>query len=160
ERLPRAYRERLARAAEPERTALLREWREQERQRRERALLPPPTRLAEFKLPLDAFVRDCLQPLLSPAEAERLNKAEGEWPRYPTPNRHFIPKVEKQLTPAEEEALRNAEGHWPLYPHLLFELAEKHQVTVPGGGVRIHLPGPVDFWNRFRTQAQGSAARP
>lgn len=233
EHLPRAYHERLAKATDAERTALLQEWRQKERHHPNLVLGLPPARLAEFQLPVQAFVHDFLRPLLSPAEEERLWKAEGEWPLYPATlvelsekhpfmlpafatgptwwkdlppevqirlelldaglqrrlhevegrwpefaltadaivrarniklprdlgpcsaqdlvkHRHFITKLEKELTPAEKAVLQKAEGHWPLYPHTLFQLAHKHKLTIPGGAVRVHLPGPREFWDKLR----------
>jgi hypothetical protein len=51
------------------------------------AVLPPPRWVSlppnEFPAPVQAFLKDKLLPALTPAERQRLRKAEGRWPQYP-----------------------------------------------------------------------------
>src|SRR5262249_11796716 len=42
-----------------------------------------PSRPAEFKPPLDKWVKDTLMPRLTKEEKEELRRAEGRWPEYP-----------------------------------------------------------------------------
>lgn len=129
----------------------------------------------EFKeLPED--VRQALKKL-TPWQRLRLAAAEGRWPDYgvrvvevaraagvtlprplgPCRPDEFAPAIrrfiESDLTPVlgpeEKSHLAKAEGHWPQYPRVLARLAHKHRLQVPGSA----LPGPADYWNRFRSHA-------
>lgn len=53
------------------------------------------------------------------------------------------------LDKVERERLKQAEGYWPLYPYTVLELARKHHLSIPG----TILPGPVDFWDKYRDGA-------
>jgi hypothetical protein len=110
-----------------------------------------------------------------------IKQAEGKWPEYAVEvvqfahaNRVRLPKqlgpcrpgefspsirrfIEKQLLPvlgADDAArLKKAEGFWPRYPRLLLNLAWKHGLQVPG----MHLPGPRQTWDPYRTPAPAKA---
>jgi hypothetical protein len=105
-----------------------------------------------------------------------LQQFEGKWPEYaikatqaarfnkiPLPQQlgparpeEFSPSLERfvrtQLEPAldpdETARLKRAEKQWPRYPRCVLDLARKHHLPVPGMG----LPGPREFWDRFRAQ--------
>jgi hypothetical protein len=94
-RFPKVQRDQLARLSVRERTALIRQIR-QERQRQKAQWqlagrfweelmkkVPLPTRLTELPPDIRAFFDDYLKPRLSPEELAALAKAEGRWPDYP-----------------------------------------------------------------------------
>jgi hypothetical protein len=93
-RLPRAYRDELKTASAEARAALVRHYRDEdrERQRQWRIALrhwdellrgAPPSRLKDFPQPVQSFVAEHLRPRLSTEEIKRLEAAEGQWPLYP-----------------------------------------------------------------------------
>jgi hypothetical protein len=51
-----------------------------------------------------------------------------------------------RLTPEEKDRLEKAEGKWPDYPDALMELAQKHQLAIPG----MALPESREFWDALR----------
>src|SRR5207302_8332181 len=90
--LPKARRDQLQTVQGAEREALIKRWREEERQQREEwrtamrrwdEVVRKPTRLADFPPAIQVFVRDYLRPRLSPGEQERLDQAEDTpWPGF------------------------------------------------------------------------------
>jgi hypothetical protein len=108
-------------------------------------------------------------------------QAEGKWPDYALAvtkfarsNKVVLPRQLGPCRPAEfsvsvrkfrEEKLlpvlgaddvallRKAEGNWPYYPRLLFQLARKHGLQVPG----MELPGPRYLWNPYRVTPAAKA---
>src|SRR5262245_33813195 len=71
---------------------------------------------------------------LGPNKLEHLPPAVQE-----TVRRQLLPA----LTRAEKDDLAAKEGKWPDYPELLYELAKRHDLTMPGT-VR---PCPSEFWD-------------
>jgi hypothetical protein len=122
--LPKAYRDKIDAAKGAERTALIQEYRQQDKVRREEWQLAlrhwddmvsgrQPSRLREFQPAVQTFVNEHLKPRLSADELDRLEKAEGKW---------------------------------PLYAQVLVELADKHAVAFPGaaGGPKLFSELPKE----------------
>jgi hypothetical protein len=114
---------------------------------------------------------------LSPSDLRSLRNFEGKWPEFalrvveasrrnqidlprplgpsraddfPLSVRNFIrEKLAPVLEPDEKERLDQAEGRWPAYPRTMLNLARRHRLWVPG----MTLPGPREYWNRFRSQS-------
>ncbi len=136
-------------------------------------LLPgPPTGPARFH-ELPAAVQERLPMLRNSPPLVR--QAEGKWPHYamavtelarrrkitlpqplgPAHAENFSPAIREFLTQKlmpvleqeEKNRLKRVEGQWPRYPQVLLDLARKHYLQVPGMG----LPGPREFWDKFRT---------
>ncbi len=107
-------------------------------------------------------------------QAKSLEKHPNRWPDYALAvtevaarNRHnirplgackpaeFPPDAEAfikdellpVLTTGEADRLRQTEGQWPAYPKLLYELAKKYTLVIPG----MSLPGPRELWESART---------
>jgi hypothetical protein len=108
-RLPKAYRDKIDATKGADRTAMIREYRQKDRVRREEWQLArrhwddmvsgrQPSRLREFQPAVQTFVNEHLKPRLSAEELDRLEKSEGKW---------------------------------PLYPQILVELTDKHAVAFP-----------------------------
>jgi hypothetical protein len=55
-----------------------------------------------------------------------------------------------RLAEPERKRLLDAEGNWPEFPRTLVLLAPKYNVRLPPVGAVVHLPGPVQYWNRYR----------
>jgi hypothetical protein len=137
----------------------------------------------EFKdLPSD--VQAVLTKNLKPWQRLRLLGHEGKWPEYalavtkmaetnkislprplgPTHSWDFEPAIQQfidkdlagLLDANEKVHLEKTEGQWPEYPRQVRQLALKHRRMVPGTG----LPGPRDYWDRFRSHAQAAATGP
>ncbi|HEV3258453.1 MAG TPA: hypothetical protein VG013_16370 [Gemmataceae bacterium] len=108
ERLPRAERDKVQNAKDPERQALIRALRQQQRKRRQEwqvalrhwpeLIAPPPTHLADFPYGVKTYVNDYLRPLLWPMEEQRLKILEGK----------------------------------PGLPRLIVTLSDRHAVVLPG----------------------------
>src|SRR5262249_19983576 len=96
ERLPVATQERIKKTPDAERPALIAQLRAEERQRNQEWQVamkhweeliqprrpPGPVRLTELQPVVREFVKDSLLPMLSKADKERLQQAEGKWPLF------------------------------------------------------------------------------
>lgn len=144
-RQPKAVRQRVEGQSEGKRPAIIRELRQEERERRRAWQLaarfwdelqfrrPLPAHLSDLPSPVQTFVKEYLSPLLSKEEKERLERKQGQWPDY---------------------------------PQTLVELADKHPIALPGptGPTRLsELPAAVQkslkggkgfFFKRIR-EAEG-----
>ena len=95
DRLPKALREELGKLPADKQPARIAELRKEERAREAEWRFairhwedvtqkrPQMARLKDFPEPVQVFVRDSLYPMLSKAEKDRLDRAEGKWPLYP-----------------------------------------------------------------------------
>lgn len=109
-------------------------------------------------------------------EAPALQRDVGQWPEYaiavtefarkrsvelpvqlgPSRPEEFdppIPEVIDRLMRAlnrqrseDRNRLQDAEGQWPEYPRLIYELAQREGIEIPG----VTLPGDSTKWDRFR----------
>jgi hypothetical protein len=168
ERQPLAVNRELDALAPEQRPARIAALRKEERERRlawQRELRKPtraierPTRLVEFTLDTQNYVREMLQPVLSNEEKERLAKAEGaDWPQlaravWELSEKHppalpgpVGPRFFQQLPPAVKEAmpLRDLEqryrqrlnsdsvrGHWPEFAIAFTEVAREKKIDLP-----------------------------
>jgi hypothetical protein len=173
--LPRADRARLEKLQGQALTDEVARLREEERQRRRdwqvaarfwEPLLhrrqptgkPMPTQLSDLDGGDKTFVLEYLRPLLTPAEWEQLDRAQGQWPRFPRllvelAQRHPValpgprgpthldelPKdVRKLLQKAApgkpgylRHALKREEGKWPGFAVAVTRLAGKHSASLP-----------------------------
>jgi hypothetical protein len=94
-RLPRAQREQLAKVWGTDRARLLKQYRQEERQRRREWQMAfrhwddlikknqMPARLTDFPQDVQAYFDEYLRPRLTPEEKTRLEKVEGQWPAFP-----------------------------------------------------------------------------
>jgi hypothetical protein len=93
EHLPKAYRDQIHQAQGEKRAALIKRYRQEEKDRHQEWQLAmrhwdeflkgkPPRRTADLPPDVLAFVHKNLQPRLSKADADRLKAAEGKWPGY------------------------------------------------------------------------------
>jgi hypothetical protein len=121
-RLPKVYRDKLDAAKGAERTALIQEYRQKDKARREEWQLAlrhwddmvsgrQPSRLQEFQPAVQTFFKEHLKPRLSAEELVRLEKAEGKW---------------------------------PLYAQVLVDLADNHVVAFPGAGPKLFAELPKE----------------
>jgi hypothetical protein len=95
-RLPRAHREKLEKVWGTDRARLLKQFRQEERQRRREWQIAirhwddlikknqMPASLSDFSQDVQAYVNEYLRPRLTPEEKARLEKVEGQWPAFPT----------------------------------------------------------------------------
>lgn len=136
---------------------------------------PGPTTGPKVHNSLPKEIRELLpQKAFDRVQKTRLKDAQGKWPDYaiaitqiarekniklphelgPCRPDGFSPAVQTflitVLLPAlatkEKQELQATEGRWPDYPAKMMDLAQKHQLTVPGTA----LPGPHEFWERVR----------
>jgi hypothetical protein len=95
DRQPAAVQHQLRELPGEQRSARVKEMRQDERRRRDEwqvairhwsqllSKQPPPSTLDDFPPPVRWYVTECLLPALGPEEKARLKKAEGQWPHYP-----------------------------------------------------------------------------
>jgi hypothetical protein len=132
---------------------------------------------------LPPAVRDRLKEL-GALERKRLRAVEGRWPEYaivvtrlvrargqtmpvelgpchadelpPAVKAYLDKKLLPALGPKEKQLLRAAEGYWPDYPRILVNLAQHHNLSVPG----LLPPGPRNFWEKLRTAVADASRVP
>jgi hypothetical protein len=169
ERQPLAVRRELDALAPEKRPVRIVALRKEERERRltwQKELRKPtrpierPTRLAEFSLDIQGYVRDVLQPMLSLEEKERLTQAEGaDWPqlartmmelseKHPPalPGRSTGPRYFRELAPDLRQAMPlmdlepkykqrlnsdSVRGHWPEFAIAFTEIAREKKIELP-----------------------------
>jgi hypothetical protein len=136
QRLPQAYRDRVEKAKGDDRGRLIRQYRQEERQRRREWQIafrhwdeltkkhPLPATLADFPPEVQDYVTKYLRPGLSPDERARLDRADGRWPDF---------------------------------PYTLVELADKHPMALPGPTGPTHVADlPDEVKNRLAARMPGT----
>jgi hypothetical protein len=61
---------------------------------------------------------------------------------FKEPVNRFVAELGAKVSPAEWAALAELEGKWPEYPRKLVELADRHDLSIPG----VTLPGSPARW--------------
>jgi hypothetical protein len=179
EHLPKAYRDQIQASQGETRAALIKRFRQEEKHRQQEWVTatrhwdelqrnPPPLRPQDLQSVLKDFYLNVLQPRLSPADIERLKKAEGKWPDYPQTlvelADRYVPfpgplgpksmadlpeDVRNQINqrPAFRTRLLKDEGKWPDFAIKIHNLTKgNNKITVPR---ELSLPSrPGEFEGR------------
>jgi hypothetical protein len=153
--LPKAQREQLESVQGEVRAELVKRFRQQEKQRRRewQAALrhwdellkgPPPTRRDELEPELRAFVEKTLEARLTPADAERFQKAEGGWPRF----METLVELADRYVPFPGRPRPREFKDLPdeLRGRLLQSPAKDHLVAAEGRWPEFALAMPAHFW--------------
>lgn len=170
---PKDTRDKLASLKDPERAELIAQLRKEDRLRRQawaqaapfvRELdkNPMPTRVGEFPREIQEYYFEYLKPRLPKEEVEKLNKVEGQWPKYlqtlievaqaypcalkgvdgPRGLKELPREVEKRLRNNKKLAPKIAkvsEGKWPEFASQIANYAYRSGVDFPYEYLATHV---------------------